>query len=643
MGVYLPTGAVGNGETIGTIGASGEIMGLFWPRLDYAQNVREAMPAVYLGHPQQGRFVWTWQADRRKQYYVGATNLLATQLFLDDAGLEILLTDACPPGESALVRRVRIENRSGKDLVGSFLHYFEFWLGEAEWKQAVRYETEHECVLQYYRDHAAAVGGTAPDEWRCGKWTRTDEGSAKVDMLDGHLNGQPEDIGQVNFALGWHLQLPPDGARDITIIVALDKSRELAVARLGRLREHGAKELHRLAHEDDNRWLRRAKTVKAGPTMEAAYRRSLLSLRMLVDHHTRAVIAAPEFDPGYEMCGGYGYCWPRDAAEAVVAFEEAGYDEYTRGLARWLVDAQLPKGVWGQRYWCDGEVASSWALRDDFLQLDETASAMISLCAAARSKAERAGKEFSQSLWPAIRMGALALLGRLDANDCHTVACDLWETYAGVFAYTQAGVVAALRDAAEVATEHGDDEFAGMLATRAAGARGALMSLYQHGYFVRGLMHGHVDPTVDSSALGLVEPFRILDLAKLDEREMAVATYNTIDHRLGAEINGGRVIRRYEGDSYLGGAFGAVNTLWMALVGYRFAATASDRAESDDWVRRAEQFVGAALAHTTPAGLLPELIPQVPGYPYWAAPHAWASALMVRCALAAEEVPGGVG
>jgi GH15 family glucan-1,4-alpha-glucosidase len=264
MGVYLPTGAVGNGETVGTIGASGEIMGLFWPRLDHAQNVREAMPAVYLGHPQQGRFLWTWEAARRKQYYVGATNILATQLFFDDAGLEILITDACPPGESALVRRVRVENRSGQDIVGSFMHYFELWLGEAEWKQAVRYESDHECALQYYRNYAAAVGGTRPDEWRCGKWTRTDEGSAKVDMLDGHLNGQPEDIGQVNFALGWHLQLPAEGSRDITIIVAIDESRELAVARLERLRPLGAKELHRLAHEDDNAWLKRAKPVKAG-------------------------------------------------------------------------------------------------------------------------------------------------------------------------------------------------------------------------------------------------------------------------------------------------------------------------------------------------------------------------------------------
>jgi oligosaccharide amylase len=627
---------VGNGRILGTIGASGEIMGLFWPRLDYAQNVRQAMPALYLGHPQQGRFVWTWQPEmRRKQYYLGATNVLVTQLHLDEPGVEILITDGCPPGETVLVRRVRIENRSGRDVVGSFMHYFEFWLGEAEWKQAVRYEQEHACVLQYFRDYAAAVGGTAPDIWRCGKWTRTDEGSAKVDMYDGHLNGQPEDIGQVNFALGWHLQLPRDGSRDITIIVALDHSRELAVARLERLREHGAKELHRLAHEDDGKWLRRAKPVKAGARMEDAYRRALLSLRMLVDHHTRAVIAAPEFDPGYEMCGGYGYCWPRDAAEAVLALEAAGYGEHMRGLARWLVDAQLPKGVWGQRYWCDGAVASSWALRDDFLQLDESASAMVALCAASRSPAEKAGSEFSASLWPAIRMGALALLARLDANECHTVACDLWETYAGVFAYTQAGVVAALRDAAEAARAHGDVDFAETLATRAENARGALLGFYQNGYFVRGLMHGRVDPTVDSSALGLIEPFGVLDLENAEERAMAVSTVKTIDQRLGADVEGGRALRRYEGDSYLGGAFGAVNTLWMALVCYRLAATADENGEARQWTSKAEAYIGAALTHATPSGLLPELIPQVAGVPYWAAPHAWASALMVRCAIAA--------
>jgi GH15 family glucan-1,4-alpha-glucosidase len=46
---------------------------------------------------------------------------------------------------------------------------------------------------------------------------------------------------------------------------------------------------------------------------------------------------------------------------------------------------------------------------------------------------------------------------------------------------------------------------------------------------------------------------------------------------------------------------------------------------------RAVEYLRLCLARTTPTGLLPELIGLQPDTPYWAAPHAWASALMVRC------------
>ncbi|MCD6350545.1 MAG: hypothetical protein J7M26_00385, partial [Armatimonadetes bacterium] len=136
MSVYLPTAAVGNGRILATFGASGEIMGLFWPHLDYANNVHEALPAVYLGEPRVGEFHWTWEeVFERRQYYLGDTNILVTQLKLPGAGLELIFTDFCPsePGTGAradaLVRRVRIENRSGAQLRGLLMHYFDLRLG----------------------------------------------------------------------------------------------------------------------------------------------------------------------------------------------------------------------------------------------------------------------------------------------------------------------------------------------------------------------------------------------------------------------------------------------------------------------------------------------------------------------------------
>jgi len=633
------------------MGASGELMGLFWPRIDFADNVHEAMPAVYLGQPREGVFHWTWEElFERSQQYLGNSNILVTQLKLPSAGLEIILTDFCPCGEgseagdNALVRHIRIENRGSSPLRGLFMHYFDLRLGELSWKQAVRYDLESGHVVQYLRDFAVAVGGTKPDLWRCGKWSRQDA-NAKNDMLDGYLDGQAEDIGQCNFALAWRMDLDPDRSRDVDLILAFDTSREGAVVRLQELRALGRPELQRRTHLAESAWLQRSRPLQVAPWLASAHRRALMATRLLTDHHTCAVIAAPEFDPNYELCGGYGYCWPRDAAEAVLAMAEAGYPESVCGLARWLAQGQLDSGVWGQRYWTSGDVAASWSLRHDFLQVDQSASAVIVLAKALEHLATDGpgadaaqGENLRSMLETALRRGAQALVERVEANGYHCTACDLWETYAGVFAYTQAGMVAALRAAAEWAQRIGDDALAQAAGTAADRSRLALMGFYQKGYFARGLTDGRLDPTVDSSSLGLVEPFGVLDLTDPDQRAMAVSNLSTIEERLGHDLPEGRGIRRYEGDGYLGGAVGAVNTLWTALVCYRLALSAEDARERGEWATKAEGYVRVALAHATPTGLLPELIPVRDVHPYWAAPHAWSSGLVVRCALAADEL-----
>ncbi len=121
---------------------------------------------------------------------------------------------------------------------------------------------------------------------------------------------------------------------------------------------------------------------------------------------------------------------------------------------------------------------------------------------------------------------------------------------------------------------------------------------------------------------------------------MAARTLEAIENRLGVDVDGGRAILRFEGESYMGGGPAAVNTLWTARAHLRIA-----RAELADGltesvgarVEAAERYMRTALAHTTPTGQLPELIPWN-GYPYWAAPHGWASALLIGCVTLLTEI-----
>jgi GH15 family glucan-1,4-alpha-glucosidase len=363
--------------------------------------------------------------------------------------------------------------------------------------------------------------------------------------------------------------------------------------------------------------------------LDSAYERALLSLRLLVDETTGAVIAAPEFDGAYQRSGGYGYCWPRDASVAAASLRQAGYPQYEKRLADWYVTNQLPSGYWGQRYWSEGMLAASWALREDFLQLDQCGAALLTLCTV---EPQNSG-ERSKRLWQAIWRGAEPLADRVK-DGWHYEACDLWETYWGHFVYTNAAIATALRFAAEVADRRGEPGLFQKWRDVSHRMREAVLDIYTGEYFPRGLrLDSHVDSSVDTSTLGAVAPFPLLDLSDHGDREKAERNLATIRARLSREVDGKAGLRRFEGDAYLSGAIGCVNTLWAALVALKLAAAwaPEDAYRATEHRRQALADLDFCLIHGTPMGLLPEMIVLEPGTPYWAAPHAWASALLVDC------------
>ncbi len=243
--------------------------------------------------------------------------------------------------------------------------------------------------------------------------------------------------------------------------------------------------------------------------------------------------------------------------------------------------------------------------------------------------------------WEAVQRGAEALVGSVGDDGWHYPACDLWETYRGSFVYTEAAIYAALRTAAICAEAADHQQQAQHWGTVAERVQQAVVAVYRDGYFPRGRSDGD-DPIVDSSTLGVVLPFGLLEADNPDHREMIESNLKTIQERLTAQLNDGEGIRRYEGDGYLGGAIGCVNTLWAAWVGLRLAeAYADSNSRCEEYKQQAIEYITFALEHATPTGLLPELIGTQPDTPYWAAPHSWASALLVECVLALDvlEVP----
>ena len=637
MPVYLPTSAVGNGRVLATLGGAGEIMSFFYPRLDFSQNVQECMPALYVGDPGRGRLVWTFDAAFSKhQYYLPDTNIVRTELVLDHPSVAMTLTDFCPPKTTALFRTVRLENRGDERFHGSFGHYFDLRLGEVWGKQAVGYDPAAGHFLQYFRGIAIAVGGTAPDLWRCGKSLQYDHRSAKYDMADGHLEGQLEDIGRVDFAGFKHLDLAPGESLEFTLIIAAGSSREEAQEMERTLAAEGAQAALEATQSKWHKWLEQRISLHVPEDIDAAFRRALLATAILQDANTGSILAAPEFDPAYERCGGYGYCWPRDASEAAEALAEAGYPDVFDRLCAWYRTSQLPDGMWGQRHWADGQVAASWALRRGFEQIDETAAALASLCKQVLWAPQDRREAILEANWSHIQPAAQALCDRIGDDGMHRHACDLWETYCGVFLYTNASMAHALRCAVDCARLADEKKAADTWETTHQRIKRATLAMFNGTHFPRGLhQDGSLDDAVDSSSLGLCEPWGMLSADDAAEREMIIANFAEIRRRLTHDFGTARGLRRFEGDAYLGGVVGCVNTLWGAqislILARSLAPTAPDTAR--EYRDLAAEYIRLCLSRATATGLLPELIGLQPDTPYWAAPHGWASALMVRCTL----------
>ena len=62
----------------------------------------------------------------------------------------------------------------------------------------------------------------------------------------------------------------------------------------------------------------------------------------------------------------------------------------------------------------------------------------------------------------------------------------------------------------------------------------------------------------------------------------------------------------------------------------------TEGAAADEMVSDALTYIDTSLGHATQPGCLPELMAAAE-FAWWAAPHSWASALLVRCVLLYDE------
>ncbi|HYI75721.1 MAG TPA: glycoside hydrolase family 15 protein [Gaiellaceae bacterium] len=607
---FRPAAILGNGSLLATVSERGEIERLFWPNVDHGQHLGQ----LRLGVERDGHTLWLddepWSWD---QSYADGSSVLCTLAELDGETIEI--TDVVTPAAPVLVRRIR--TAAPERLV---VHIAPRLDGD-ERSGAGYVDPDSGALVFYLRGVALAVSLSAEEE------TST--------LREWNGDGETQDVVVHRAPVEGTLRGRVEG--EARVLVAFGATPDEAIARLTRPATMAAEVLlnERVAYDRETVTL--AATASGGDRVEDLYARSLLVLEQLTDRQSGATIAAPEFDPGFEQSGGYGFVWPRDLGYVVLSFLAAGRSDLAVPALRWLAREQAPEGLWLQRYWTNGSLAPSWGLH----QLDETGMVVFAYEAAWRELKDAA---LDRELWPSARAAADFLCSFMDPQTGLPLpSVDLWEQTDGQHSYSAAATYGGLVAAAAMATRH-EPALEQRYRDAAERVRVAIEEHLwsdEHGRYLRSRWVGRpddlgetppasfhrtlryptksvrsVDPEdarVDSSLLGLAWPFRAVDPKSPRMR----ATIEAVERELRLDCGG---VLRHEADDYAGGNPWLISTLWLGL---------AERQAGDEAGHVAS--IEYALERQTALGLLPEQVTR-DGEPAWVVPLGWSHAMFLLAA-----------
>lgn len=640
-----PNAILGNDRLLVSMGERGNILGFFYPRRDGAQHVGESGACIYVN----GELLWLdspeWEAE---QLAVGSTSTIKTHLS-HSSGIEVTIHDFVHPDMPVLVRKYEITSK--EHISGKFYYYSNFQVGGTHRMNSAFCDVNKGLLVHYMHDfYIGLTGEPVFEEWQVGKiqengWVA----SARKDMEDGKLQQNMEDIGDMDNSMGWELNLMADETTAITVVIGIASGREPINDLLDDARGQSPAGIMHGSEDKSTTWLSKKRPLELSvldddPLFKKEvinlYDRSLLSLNLLTDPDEGAVIASPEFDPTFEMCGGYGFCWNRDAVEAVLALMNAGYPEYSGKFFGWCKRTQLPDGSWFQRYWLDGKEAPSWGNFADSTQIDETGSTLYAIDRYYRGLEGSERDEFLDFIRETVWKGAEYLMGRTEQGLHDPCRC-LWESEKGIFTYTNAAIYAGLKGAAHMAEDSNENLLAEKLSERAEFVRKQTIDhlWLKEGYFSRGIIDNNVQRTVDSSMMGTFVPFGLLSSDVPAERPMVLSMIGYIEGALRVPVNGYFGIKRYENDNYIDGNPWVVTTLWLSRALLTLAISLEERDDEYDLlVNKSLEYIKWAMRGATSTGLLSEQMDKNTGKAAWARPLSWSCALFIENVLLLDQL-----
>lgn len=644
---FLVDAIIGNSKFLASLGRTGKMYRLWWPNIDLPQHVDAVRTGIQWGQSAVSWFDEEAEGWTHEAAYVAKTNILRVNARSGQQPLEVESLHFAVPGYDLIVREYTFTNVSNQPASFSFVLHSSFLMSENRLYNTTMFNEANDSLVHFRHKYYFALSSA-------NVCTQYQAGLAWETVQNGELDGKGIDM-RPDGALKWSIEKLAAGA-SVTIPVYIAAGHDEGSA-LQQMRTAKSKTSAEWIAETTAYWRDYLAAAAPCPIDDAEisdlYDRSLLMFKLMSDEQTGSIIAAPEFDEKFERCGGYSFCWGRDAAFITTALDKAGLGSLSDSFYAWTLSAQSPDGSWQQRHYHDGSLAPSWGL-----QIDEGSSILWGMW---QHYLEKKDSRFAEQVWPAVEKGASFLISYLDAESgLPKPSIDLWEEREASHTYSSAAVFGGLTAAASFAELAGRPDLASewtAAAERIAAAITELCWNEELGSFYRGVnltvnavkyeealaggAAGHIaaankgykkhvlahDPILDISLLGIAVPFAAVPA----DHDYMRRTADAVEAALTVPAVGG--IKRYEDDIYIGGNPWILTTLWLAH--YRIQTGSIDDAK---------RLLQWAIDHRTETGLLPEQVDKNTGETAWVVPLTWSHAMFILTVfmLAEAEAASGV-
>jgi GH15 family glucan-1,4-alpha-glucosidase len=612
-----------------------------------------------------GRFSWVrrdtgWKIDRRYERDTLVTDVTCAH---EGLGVTLRCADCVDFHETALIRRVRIHDHSGRAREVKLYWHHDFRISESDVGDTAAYDPSTRTVthykgFRYFLANVMAEGAAGVDAFAIGqKGAPGREGTWRDAEDDGNLGMNPIAQGAVDSVVRARTQVPANGESTVYYWLAAAKvwsgAWDGAKEVNAKIVQRGPESFFARTRAWWKLWVNKEPTEFFGlpPSVVDLYKRSLLIIATQIDEGG-GIVAANDSDIMQFARDTYSYVWPRDGALVAHALDMAGFPSKSRKFFHFCADVITPAGYLLHKYNPDKSLASSWHpwsappvlppdgnqahLKPGVAQLpiQEDETALVVWAMWRHFQRYRDIDELKPLYGRLIRRAADFMV---QYRDHHTglpaPSYDLWEERRGILTFTCAAVHGGLVAAAEFAHVFGD---VGHAERYAKAAREIRAGMDRHlwrpelGRFARMITVGDdgtiaVDPIIDASLYGT---FAFGAYAPDDER--VEATMQAIRKRLWCKTDVGGVAR-YEGDYYhavsqdkenVPGNPWFICTMWLALHIVHKAKTVEELAEAVEILEWVD-------SRKLPSGVLAEQVHPYSNEPMSVSPLTWSHATVV--------------